>query len=281
MPYYRLTKPGIIYGNTMTAAAGFLFASGTSVDWTLMLMTLLGFALATGSACVINNVLDRDIDARMERTRGREVSSGRIPVRNAVAFGSALGIAGLLLLFFWTNLVSLGVLLFGYCMYLIVYTVAKRRTHYFTYAGALAGAVPPVVGYTAVAGVLDAPAFVLYLILILWQMAHFYSISIYRQDEYAAAHIPVLPLEKGIRRTILEILIFTVLFAIAALWLAAVHRTGIAYLVIVSVASTLWAALAVSGLHAEDTKRWARRMFLFSLLVILSVSLALSLTAFS
>ena len=278
--YYHLAKPGIIYGNTITAIAGFLFASRGDIDWLLLSSMAFGLALTIASACVFNNYIDRDIDALMERTKNRELPSARITPQSALIFGSVLGLLGFSILFFFTNLLTLSILVFGFFVYVFGYGFAKRRTVYFTYIGAIAGALPPVAGYTAVTHSFDTGAFLLYAILFFWQMAHFYSITIYREDEYAAANIPVMPTQKGLYRTKLEIVFFTIAFSFTIFTLASRGLGGNLYLGITSVFCTLWLALAFKGFWATDHKRWARQMFLFSLVVIVLFSLAISINAF-
>jgi protoheme IX farnesyltransferase len=277
MHYYRLTKPGIIYGNLITAAAGFFYAATGPMQWSLFFLSMLGIALTIAFACVVNNVIDRDIDSKMKRTQGREIPSGIISTRSALIFAGVLGVAGFTLLYIYTNWVTIGVLAFGLFMYLVVYTILKRRTVYFTYAGAFAGAVPPVAGYAAITHSLDAAALTIFLIMILWQMAHFYSISIYRQEEYAQARIPVMPLKKGTARTKFEIIFFVIAFAVACYLLPMTHPTAALFLVLNGIASLAWLVLGVSGFRAENERRWARRMFLCSLIVILVFSLSLAI----
>jgi protoheme IX farnesyltransferase len=190
--YYELTKPGIIYGNALTAAAGFFFASAGIISWPLLVFMLVGLSLIIASACAINNYLDRDIDALMERTKNRPIPSGAISPNRALWFGIMLGLVGSLVLFFHANLLTLGAALFGWIVYVFVYSPLKRRSTFALYVGAIAGAMPPLVGYAAVTNALDSPALLLFAFLFLWQIPHFLAIAVYRYDEYTAAGIPLL-----------------------------------------------------------------------------------------
>jgi protoheme IX farnesyltransferase len=276
--YYQLTKPGIIYGNALTAAAGFFLASEGTVNWWIFVAMLIGLSFIVGSAAVFNNYIDRDIDALMERTKNRALPTGQIAPRNALIFGTFLGIVGVKILLLYTSLLTLEVALFGFAVYVLVYSPLKRKTMYASHLGALAGAVPPVVGYVAVTNSLDATALVLFLILCCWQMAHFFSIAIYRKDEYANAHIPVMPLVKGLRVTKLAIIAYIVVFALACLALPVVHTINHLYVLIVSLFSIIWLRYALAAFWTHDDAKWARQTFLCSLLVILALSIALSIS---
>jgi protoheme IX farnesyltransferase len=198
--YYRLTKPGIVYGNALVAAAGFVYASTGDINWLLFLYTLVGLSLVIASACVFNNYFDRNIDAKMSRTKTRALVAGTISKRSALLFGSIIGLIGILLLYFFTTLPAFAVALVGWVIYVCVYTPLKHVTPQALWVGALAGATPPVVGYTAVTNHLDSTALWLFLFLFVWQVPHFLGIAAYRYDEYAAAGIPLLigkPSERG------------------------------------------------------------------------------------
>lgn len=276
--YYRLTKPGIVYGNAIPAIAAFIFASSQHVSVPLFLAMLVGLSLCIASSCVINNVIDRDIDTRMERTKARAIPAGKVSVRNALIFAGVLGIVGIAILYFFTNLLTLLVTLFGVFVYLALYTPAKRITPHSTIIGALSGAVPPVVGYVAVTNTLDATAFLLFLILVCWQMTHFFAIGIFRLKDYAAAKLPVMPVYLGILRTKVLMVIYAFLFAYAAFALFLVEQLGLVYSVPVGIFSIGWVVLGVSGFYAKDDSSWARRTFSYSiiLLLVFSISLALS-----
>lgn len=188
--YYRLAKPGIVYGNALAAAAAFLFASG-AVNLPLFAATITGLSLVMASACVFNNFLDRDIDAAMARTKTRALVAGTIPVEYAIFYATLLGLAGFGLLLAYTNFLTFGVALLGFVLYVCVYTPLKRITPHTLWVGSLAGATPPVVGYTAVTNTLDLNALWLFLFLFIWQVPHFLAIAVYRFEEYRAAGIPL------------------------------------------------------------------------------------------
>jgi protoheme IX farnesyltransferase len=190
--YYELTKPGIVYGNVLVAAAGFLYAAAGHPNWVLFLYTLVGLALVIASACVFNNYFDSDIDKKMLRTASRALAVGNISRHCALLFGAILGITGAALLLFLTTLPAFAAALLGFVVYVAVYTPLKHVTPQALWVGAIAGATPPVVGYAAVTGSIDSTACWFFVFLFLWQVPHFLGIAAYRYDEYAAANIPLL-----------------------------------------------------------------------------------------
>ncbi len=189
--YYHLAKPGIIYGNALAATAGFFFGTGGVVEWGVLLAMLFGLSGIIGCGCVLNNIIDREMDARMERTKTRAMVQGSISVVRALMFAAALGALGVALLLIYTNDKALTVALVGLVVYVCLYTPLKSKHPSALFVGAVAGAVPPVVGYAATTGSLDYYALLLFVILYLWQLPHFLAIATYRYDEYQAAGVPL------------------------------------------------------------------------------------------
>ncbi len=282
--YYTLTKPGIIYGNAITALGGFFLASKGVIDLILLFATIMGLSLIIAASCVLNNYIDRDIDELMERTKGRALVQGTIPLRNAIVFAIVLGSVGTCLLFLYTNMLTIFIGLLGVFFYVVVYSLwTKRQTVYGTLVGSISGAVPPVVGYVAVTGNLDAGAVILFLILCFWQMPHFYAITIYRYEDYLGAGVPVLPIVRGIRETKVHITLYIIGLMLSLYALYAYEYTGIVYLMIMGGLSLVWLVMSLMGFKHKDTaddaanKKWARGLFLFSLVIIMMFSLTISI----
>lgn len=279
--YYRLTKPGVLYGNAITAAAGFLFASQGVIDWWLFVWLMIGSTLVIASACVINNYLDQDIDSIMERTKKRPLIEGKVSGTGAVVFSIVLGVVGVGLLWAQTNMLVVIIGLIGFIDYVWLYgMLSKRLSMYGTLVGSISGAVPVLAGYVAVSGVIDAGAVLVFLVLFLWQMPEFYSISIYRRKEYAAAHIPVISVVRGIKRTKWHIAWFTLAFVATTLLIPVFGYAGYMYTLVMGVVGVYWLWLAVQGLKATDDNRWARKMFRFSLIALLVFCLMISVEAY-
>ena len=276
--YYRLTKPGLVYGNVFTTIAGFLYASRWQVAWVPFLATILGMALIIASACVFNNYLDRDIDRKMARTKERALVTGKISGKAALVYASVLVLSGLALLYIYVNALTAAVALFGHLWYVLAYGWGKRASHWGTHIGSIAGAVPITAGYTAVANAIDLNAFLVFLALVLWQMPHFYAIALYRYDDYKAAGIPTLPIQKGVLAAKVQITLYIIEFVVVACLLTVFHAAGYTYAAVIAAAGAIWLFKAGRGFSAPDERRWARGVFFVSLAVLLLYSLALSLS---
>lgn len=275
--YYLLTKPGIVLGNLFPFAAGFLLASKGSFDFWLFLATLLGLAIIMASACVFNNYIDRNLDEKMNRTKNRSLVKKNIPENNALFFGSFLAILGFSLLFKYTNLLTVTVSFVGFFVYVVLYSLWKSRTVYGTAIGSIAGAVPPVVGYCAASNQFDAGAFILFSMMVLWQMPHFFAIAITHFDDYLAAKIPVLPIEKGMQRTKIHMILYILSFIAVAAALTLFNYTGIFYLITALFFGTLWLIVCLKGFNHTDNTLWAKNMFRLSLVVIMAICIAIPL----
>ncbi len=271
-----LTKPGIILGNVVTTAGGFALASKGHLDWGLFFITLIGLCFVIASACVFNNYIDRHVDAKMARTKNRGLVTGSISPKSAIIFGTILGLIGAWILAFYTNPLTLSIALVGFFMYVVPYSFGKYLTSYGTLIGSIAGAAPPLVGYCAVTNSFDLGAFLFFLIVVLWQMPHFYAIAIYRYHEYAKAGVPVLPVKKGMHTTKVHMVLYTIAFIIAALLLTILGFTGYVYFGVTLLLGLIWLVLCIQGFKAASDARWARKVFLFSLVVITGLCLMMA-----
>ena len=276
--YYQLTKPGVLYGNVLTGAAGFLLAAAGHVDWLLFAAAIGGMTLVIAAACVINNYLDRDIDSVMERTKKRPSVTGVITGSHMVTYGVALLVLGVGVLYLWTNLLVVIIGIAGFVTYVWLYgALSKRRSIHGTLVGSISGAMPIAGGYAAASGQVDTGLVIAFLILFFWQFPEFYSIAIYRRKEYAAADVAVMSVVKGVRSTIIQIYIYTVLYVLSTLLLTIFGYTGIVYLVVMAVAGGYWVWLAGKGLTAKEPEAWARRMFRIAMYTILLLCIMLAI----
>jgi protoheme IX farnesyltransferase len=266
--YYRLAKPGIVWSNTLMAAAGFCLAASLAgpFDFVALFGVVAGTALVIAAACVTNNYIDREIDSKMKRTRGRALVTHDITAKTALTFAGILFLVGFGLLVLFTNwlVVVLGAVAFF--SYVVLYGIAKRKTALGTLVGTLPGGLPPVAGYAAVTGTLDLACLLLFLILLSWQMAHFYSIAMRRRSEYKAAGVPVWAVVYGMDATKRQIIGFVILFIVSSVSLTLFGYTGTLFAVVTAVMGIAW--LVKSRGKADE--KWAKRMFLFSLAVLLT-----------
>jgi len=276
--YLQVTKPGIIFGNLISVVGGFLLASKGSINFTLFLITLVGVSLVVASGCVFNNVIDRDIDQKMERTKNRVLVKGLISANTSLVYATLLGIAGFATLYFGANPLAMWLSVAGFIVYVGIYSLyMKRHSVYGTLIGSLSGAAPPVIGYCAMSNEFDAGALILLAIFSLWQMPHSYAIAIFRFKDYQAANIPVLPVVKGISVAKHHITVYILAFMIATLMLSLGGYAGYRYLVVAAVVSIWWLGMALSGYkRSNDDRIWARKLFVFSIVAITALSVMMS-----
>lgn len=266
--YYLLTKPGIIMGNLLTVAAGFVLGAGGLLNFWLFCATLLGLGLIIASACVFNNYIDRKIDQKMDRTKNRPLVKGSVSVQSALLFGLLLGLLGVTILFTYTNLLTTVIACIGFFVYVLLYSLWKSRTIYGTAIGSISGAIPVVVGYCAVTNRFDGGAVLLFIIMVFWQMPHFFAIAMYRFEDYVAAKIPVFPIKKGIYKTKMRMLLYIVGFIATTSLLTLFKYTGYYYLAAAMLLGSAWLVLCLKGFKSDNDQLWARRMFRLSLVVI-------------
>ncbi len=275
--YYQLTKPGVTYGNVLTAVAGFFLAAAGHIDWWLFVVVFAGMTLVIGGACALNNYFDRDIDSIMARTKKRPSVTGEVSPTGVWVFALVIAGLGLLMLALWTNWLTVLIGALGFVTYVWLYGIwTKRTTVHGTAVGAIFGALPIVGGYTAVANTIDSAAIVLFLILFFWQFPEFYSISIYRQKEYAKAKVPLMSVVYGVRSTTIQIFVYTILYVVSTLALTLLGYTGWIYFVVMALLGVYWIWLGYQGLHAKNPENWSRRMFRFSMYAILILCVMLS-----
>ncbi|HEY0965524.1 MAG TPA: heme o synthase [Candidatus Saccharimonadales bacterium] len=279
--YIRLAKPGVTAGNVLTALAGyFLAAAHFGFDWLEFIGMTIGMTLVIGGACALNNYLDRDIDAKMMRTKTRPSVSGGLNPIGMQLFAWLLFVVGTGVLALTTNYLTVVIGVIGFVTYVWLYGAwTKRTTVHGTAVGAVSGALPIVGGYVATANMLDIGALIVFLIIFFWQFPEFYSISIYRRKEYEAAKIPLMSVVRGVPATIELIVVYTVFYVFSTLALVAWSYVGMIYLVVMSVSGGYWIRLALKGVSAADTEAWAKRMFRFSMWMILLLCLMLSVGA--
>ena len=265
--YYQLAKPGIVYSNVLSAIAGFLMMTKSSIDFGLLLAVVFGITLVIASACVFNNYLDRDFDSKMDRTKRRALVTGLISNRDALIYATNLGILGFLVLGFFTNGLTVLVGIIGYVDYIVLYGLAKRRSNYSTIIGSVSGSASLVAGYVALSDSIDTTAVLLFFIMVFWQMAHFHAIALRRVNDYRSAGINVLPIVKGEDGTKFVIKMYVIGFAMSSTLLFVVGDVGYIYLLTMLVLCWLW--LSKSQIEYQDNKEWARVMFKFSLYVLM------------
>lgn len=277
--YLFLTKPGILFGNFITTLGGFFLAAQGSIDILLLLLTLLGTTLVVASGCVVNNVIDQDIDTKMQRTQNRALVKKTISPTVALIYALVLGVIGFSILWFGVNGYAFLFAMIGFIVYVGFYSLWTKRTSiHQTVIGSISGASPPVIGYTAVTHQFDVAALLLFLAYALWQMPHSWAIAIYRFDDYKNAGIPILPVARSIYRTKIECVIYILLFAAVLNGLYCFGYTNVFFLITFNALTAYWLYLSIIGFKAENDQLWAKRFFLYSVILITLLSLSFSFT---
>jgi protoheme IX farnesyltransferase len=230
--YLELTKPIVVALMILTSVIGMFLSVPGMVPWKVLVFGNLGIALCAGSAAAVNHLVDQRIDLVMARTKNRPIAQGRLATRDAIIFALVLGIAGTAVLLIWTNQLTVWLTLASLFGYAFVYTMyLKRATPQNIVIGGLAGAAPPLLGWTAVTNSLDPNGLLLALIIFVWTPPHFWALAIHRRDDYAKVGIPMLPVTHGIEFTRLNILLYTVLLIIVSLLPFVVGMMGVLYLI--------------------------------------------------
>lgn len=264
--YYRLTKPGIVYGNLFHAVVGLLFAHWYGLSLWSTAGVVVGVASIVASACVANNLLDREIDKKMTRTKNRALVTGEIDSNSALLFLLILLTIAVVVLYRMTNPLTLALGLIAYVWYVWIYGWAKRTTWLATLVGTVPGALPAMAGYTAVVGHADMTAWLLFWLVIFWQMPHFYAVTLYRKKEYKAAGLPVASIVLSRKTIYWQMIGFAVLYTGSVVGLIACHSLHwIAGAALLS-ASLYWIVTIVRGKQAMSDA-WAKLVFRQSLVL--------------
>ncbi|MFD2370508.1 heme o synthase [Brevibacillus sp. GCM10020057] len=266
--YVQLTKPGITMSNLMTAFAALWLASFGYPDWKLAILTMLGTALVIMSGAALNNFYDRELDLKMKRTKNRAVAAGRISPRNALLVGLGLLLAGLAVLAVFANPLAAVWGLIGHIFYVLIYTPLKRVTTLNTVIGGISGAAPPVIGWVAVTNNMDPAAWLLFLILFLWQPPHFLALAMLKTDEYRAGNLPMLPVVKGFAETKRQMVLWGSVLFPASLLLFIHGSVGYVYLAVMGIMGIIYMVLLFQGFRAKDDLAWARKLFGYSILYL-------------
>lgn len=264
--YYELTKPKVVLLLLLTALVGMCLASDSWISWKTLIAGLTGIGFLSSAAAVVNHVVDREIDGKMARTFNRPVAKGKVSPQKALIFATLLTVVGYVILELWVNRLTAVLTLAGLLGYAVVYTMyLKRATPQNIVIGGLAGAIPPLLGWTAVTGEIHAHPLLLVLIVFIWTPPHFWALAIHREKDYAKAKIPMLPVTHGIDFTKTSILLYTVLLCVVCLLPYLIGMSGLIYLV----GSTLLNAIFLYyawKLKFTATEQTAMQTFKFSII---------------
>ncbi|HEY5799263.1 MAG TPA: heme o synthase [Burkholderiaceae bacterium] len=273
--YLALTKPRVTQLAVFCAVIGMLLATPGLPDWQLLLAATVGIWLLAGAAFAVNCLAEREIDARMARTARRPMALGEISVTQTVIFASVIGALGMAILYFYVNPLTMWLTFVTFVGYAVIYTmILKPATPQNIVIGGLSGAMPPALGWAAVANDVPMQAWLLVLIIFIWTPPHFWALAMYRRDDYAKSGLPMLPVTHGMPFTQLNVLLYSIALAATSLLPYAVRMSGIIYAVaaVLLDAVFLWYAWQV---YRRYTDLIARKMFTYSIVYLMLLFAAL------
>jgi|TARA_A100001388_G_scaffold77865_1_gene55706 protoheme IX farnesyltransferase len=272
--FLALTKPKIVLLLTLTALVGMMLTIEFYTNILSSLASLLGFAFLAASSAALNQIFDRESDKNMERTKKRPLASGDISLTQALTFTAILLFIGSSLLLYFSNLLTLFITTFGFIFYSLVYTIyLKWATPQNIVIGGLSGALPPLIGWTAVTNEISLLPLILVLIIFLWTPPHFWPLAIDRLDEYKKEGVPMMPIAKGVSRTKKEMIVYSVLLLGASLAPFFYGLTGYFYLISTTALNLYFIYLCIAYLNDKENEL-SMKIFNFSVQYMLLFFLA-------
>lgn len=273
--YLELTKPRVVALMILTALIGMCMAVPGFVPWQPLVLGNLGIALCAGAAAAINHIVDERIDQQMARTKGRPVATGRLSQRQAAGFALLLSLLGVITLVLWVNTLTAVLTVASLIGYAFIYTMfLKRATPQNIVIGGLAGAAPPLLGWTAVTGEIHGHALLLVLIIFAWTPPHFWALAIHRKEEYAAVGVPMLPVTHGVKFTALHIFLYTILMVLITLLPFATGLSGWFYLaaaLVLGVVFLYWSVEILRGRNAKAPMETFKYSITYLLLLFIAM----------
>ncbi len=263
--YLTLCKPRVVMLMILTSIVGMCLAPSITFPIIPLIVGNIGIALVASSAAALNHIADQHIDKIMGRTQHRPLVQGKITAKNGFIFATIIGVLGLVILFVFINVLTAvltGLSLMGYAVCYTLYL--KHATPQNIVIGGIAGAIPPLLGWTAVTGTISPQALILVLIIYVWTPPHFWALAIYRLDDYAKANVPMLPHTHGVPYTKLNIVLYTVLLICAASLPYIIHMSGLIYIIGITLANLVF-LYHVLRLYCSQDKQQAMRTFWFSI----------------
>ena len=276
--YYELCKPKVVMLLLLTAVVGVVLASPPGrISLFVLLVSTLGIGLAASAGAVINQVVERENDAKMARTEGRPMPQGKVSQQNAFIFAVLLAAASVFILTAWINVLTAVLTFASMIGYAVIYTMyLKKATPQNIVIGGASGAMPPVLGWAAVTGEVHTEAMLLFLIIFAWTPPHFWALALYRTADYAKAGLPMLPVTHGKEYTRLQVLLYTIILFGVSLLPYAIRMSGLLYLAAACVLGAVFLGYAIR-VYVAYSDRVARAMFRFSILYLAALFGALLL----
>ena len=275
--YYEMCKPKVVALMLLTSIIGMLLASESWVGWFTFLCANVGIGLVSASGAAINHIVDRHIDAKMSRTHNRPLAKGRVPVMHGIVFAAVIGVLGMAILMLWVNALTAWLTLAAFVGYGFIYTgFLKRATPQNIVIGGIAGAAPPLLGWTAVTNQIDANGLLLVLIIFAWTPPHFWALAIHRKEDYAKAGIPMLPVTHGETYTKVHILLYTLILFAVSLMPFVTGMSGMIYLVsavLLGLGFLAWAVVLLKSWHSNAPMETFKYSIIYLMLLFIGLLL--------
>ena len=266
--YLKLTKPSIIYLLVLTAATSMFLANGFDGSLSKIIFGLIGIALIASSSAVINQILDVEIDTKMTRTKNRPLVIGEISQKSAKTFAAALLVSGIIILFAFNNVLTIFLTLLTWAFYSFFYTkILKFAGTQNIVIGGIAGAMPPLLGWTAITNSIDALPLLMVLIIFIWTPPHFWALAINRKEDYVAAKVPMMPVVKGTEYTKIQIFLYSILLTVTSLFPFATGYLGGFYFLSALVLNTIFIGFSLA-LMIDKASKLALPLFLYSIVYL-------------
>ena len=268
----EICKPRIALLVLVTTFAGMWLAASTTLEFDLILFTLLGTGLASAASGAFNNYVDREVDKLMARTRMRALPSSRLHPQQALWLGVMLSLWSFAILFYLVNPLTAILVQATTFSYIVIYTIwLKRSSSLCTEIGGIAGAMPPVIGWAAVTNEIGWPALMMFLIMFIWQPPHFWALALLRKDEYRQAKLPMLPVTHGDQATKTRMLLYTIALIPTSLAMYWLQLVGPTYLVLASILGITYLVLTIDFARKPITHKSSKKLFGFSILYLLGL----------
>ena len=272
--FFALTKPRVCALIVFTAIIGMFLATPGMVPYHILVFASIGIAFVSGAAAAFNCLIEEKIDALMARTRGRPLPLGQVSQKETIIFSSVLGGIGLFLLFFFVNPLTMWLTLLTFLGYAIIYTIfLKPATPMNIVIGGASGAMPPVLGWAAVANQVGPEALILFLIIFCWTPPHFWALALYRRKEYEKVGMPMLPVTHGEKYTRLQIVLYTIILIAVTMMPFSIGMTGLIYTIITTVLNAYFLYLTVL-LYRNYSDKLSVKIFRYSILYLGLIFLA-------
>lgn len=269
--FFPLCKPRVSAMIVFTAVIGMFLATPGMVPLDILIASTIGIFMASGAAAAFNCLIEQEIDARMMRTAGRPLPSGRVSPMETIFFASIIGVTGLTILYVFVNPLTMWLTFATFLGYAVIYTIfLKPATPLNIVIGGASGAMPPILGWAAVNNVVSPESLILFLIIFAWTPPHFWALALYRRDDYAKSGLPMLPVTHGEEFTRQHILLYTIILFTVALMPVGHGMSGWIYLIISIIANMIFMAYAI-GLYRKYSDDLAKRTFKYSIIYLMMI----------